>query len=218
MSTSELKQTIKEVRGPGETETIENGQRQLSVLQKMQKRFLFILTSKVFRLSPFSVCETRTYSAVIVDSLPMSLLLRLLMQNTLPASLLSFACEYGLSYLTVWNTIVFLKNCRNLIQTCCRFSISNFIFMLKHLKVSWKVCLKVFSIRTLWKAPTTLPHRNTTALEKSCRKREPEVRAKMEIHPCKFLQINSSGLQNNGQPPNWNGFTWLARLGVFLSL
>lgn len=83
------------------------------------------------------------------------------------------------------------NKCSNLTQTCCLFSISNFIFMLKHLKVSWKVCLRFFSIRTLWKAPTTLPHRNTTALENSYRKREPEVRPKRKAHFTYFSKLDN---------------------------
>lgn len=68
-------------------------------------------------------------------------------------------------------------NIRCVTPTCCLFSISSFIRMLRHLRVSWKVCLSVFSIRTLWKAPTTLPHRNTTALDSSYRKQRHHVRA-----------------------------------------
>lgn len=135
---------------------------------------------------------------VATDQTFLSLLHRLWMQNRPPAIMvlllllskffeLSFMCVYGLSYLVTQNTIVFLKNWSKLTQTCCLFSISNFIFMLKHLKVSWKVCLRVFSIRTLWKAPTILPHRNTTALESSYRKREPEVRGEMKIHLYRFF-------------------------------
>lgn len=89
------------------------------------------------------------------------------------------------------NNCFLKKKCSNLTQTCCLFSISNFIFMLKHLKVSWKVCLRFFSIRTLWKAPTTLPHRNTTALENSYRKREPEVRPKMKVHFIYFSKLHN---------------------------
>ena len=70
--------------------------------------------------------------------------------------------------------------------TCCLFSISSFMRIPRQRRVSWKVCLSALSMRTLWKAPTTPPHRNTIVLDSSLRRSTQSRRKYTFFYWCSF--------------------------------
>lgn len=120
----------------------------------------------------------------------------------------------------VWAPCASAACVQSMYRTCCLFSFSSFMRMPRQRSVSWKVCLSAFSIRTLWNAPTAIPHINTTAFdiswEGSEREREGQPESQTSTHNTTKFYEHTVCYPKDNRAVTETGFGYC--LDCFLSL